>query len=64
MNYFLVPKLVLKSHKVTCKHFGLFLYHQIKTHETFVLILDEHVQYCTIQGMILIFLMWLNTCIL
>ena len=37
MNYFLVPKLVLTSHKVTCKHFGLSLYHQIKTHKTFVL---------------------------
>ena len=37
MNYFLVAKLVLTSHKVTCKHFGLSLYHQIKTHKTFVL---------------------------
>ena len=37
MNYFLVPKLILTSHKVTCKHFGLSLYHQIKTHKTFVL---------------------------
>ena len=30
LNYFLVPKLVLTSHKITCKHFGLSPYHKLK----------------------------------